>query len=437
MDIFVVSTFFFASLSAALIGLVQVCKRRLVAEQARFQASINSINVGFMITDTNGEVAMINTAAKQIIFNPNATSSPAIFRNSPAAYFRYSIDEIQQRLGSVYDIKSKLQKVLIEKTTISDQNVAFGELFLHIFITPIVILERKGDLGLDYIGAVVLIEDITQRLMLERSKDEFFSIASHELRTPLTAIRGNTALIQQYFAGQIKDPSLKEMIEDIHQSSTRLIDIVNEFLNVSRIEQSRIQYHKASLGILGLAKEVTEELMPLATQKGLYLRIEEGISPPIVYADKDRVKEVLVNLIGNALKFTTQGGIAIRFISEGHFVKCSVIDTGKGMAPPNQKLLFRKFQQAGSNILTRDMNGTGLGLYISKLMIEAMGGKIWLEASQEGRGSIFSFTLPVMDSTPQSQPLPTSSIQNPPPQLSNSISSFSTSIGKLTSAAQT
>lgn len=394
MDLIYIFLFFFFALSLALILQLQVQKRKLEAEQAQFQASINSINVGFMITDTEGQVVMINTAAKQIIFNLGNTPSPAILRNSPGAHFGYSIDEIQNRLGAEIDLKALIRSALIDKITISQKNVPLGQLFLHIFITPIVMLEKKGGLALEYIGAVVLIEDTTQQLILERSKDEFFSIASHELRTPLTAIRGNTAIIQQYFADQIKDPSLKEMVRDIYESSIRLISIVNDFLDVSRLEQGRIEYHKAAFGLLGLAKDVLKELSGLASQKGLYLKVEESIPPPIVFADKERVKQVLVNLIGNALKSTEHGGVAIRFSSGGGFVKCSVIDTGKGIPLQNQKLLFRKFQQAGKNILTRDVNGTGLGLYISKLMVEALGGKIYLEYSEEGRGTIFSFTLP-------------------------------------------
>ncbi len=415
MEVLVVIIFFFASLAAALIVFVQVEKRRYQAEHARFQASLNSINVGFMITDTDSRVIMINTAAKQIVFNQDKTGSPAILRNSPKAHFSYSIEEIQSQLGTAFDLKGQIYKVLSDKTTISQTNIPFGQLYLHIFITPTVILGGPDKLELEQIGAVVLIEDITQQILLNRSKDEFFSIASHELRTPLTAIRGNTALMEQYYSDKLQDPNLKEMVHDIHESSMRLINIVNDFLDVSRLEQGRIEYHNATFGILGLAKEVAKELSPLAAQKNIYLKVDEPQeAPPIVFADKERIKQVLFNLIGNALKFTTQGGITVRFTLDGNFVKCSVIDTGKGIPEQNQKLLFRKFQQAGSNILTRDVSGTGLGLYISKLMVEGQGGRIYLEYSQEGKGAVFSFTLPIAP-----------------------LAQAPTSTGKLTSVGQT
>ena len=124
-------------------------------------------------------------------------------------------------------------------------------------------------------------------------------------------------------------------------------------------------------------------------------------SIPAVWADKDRVKQVLINFIGNGLKFTKQGGVFVDLVvEENGCVKVSVTDTGIGIAEENQQLLFRKFQQAESNIHTRDTTkGTGLGLYISKLITEGMGGNIALEKSEVGKGSIFSFTLPVAKAT--------------------------------------
>ena len=117
---------------------------------------------------------------------------------------------------------------------------------------------------------------------------------------------------------------------------------------------------------------------------------------PPVLGDHNKVKEVLINLIGNGLKFTDLGGVSMKFEIEGQFVKASVTDTGKGISPERRDLLFRKFQQAGENLYTRDATkGTGLGLYISRLMMEGMGGKIYLEQTEVGKGSTFCFLLPI------------------------------------------
>ena len=247
------------------------------------------------------------------------------------------------------------------------------------------------------VGAIILVGDVAEAKVLERSKDEFFSIASHELRTPLTAIRGNTALIRDYFIKKVKDPEFVNIIDDIHASSIRLIDIVNDFLNLSRLEQGRIEFKKEKVDVAGTIKTVLEELVSSAEQKKLELKfLEPKKKPPLVAADSEKVKEVLINLIGNGIKYTEKGSVTINLVEKDSQLKINVIDTGRGISIKNQTLLFRKFQQAGESLYTRDTTkGTGLGLYISKLMVVGMGGTIGLEESVEDKGSNFYFTLPI------------------------------------------
>lgn len=248
----------------------------------------------------------------------------------------------------------------------------------------------------------MLIEDVTEEQLLQRSKDEFFSIASHELRTPLTAIRGNAALIMQYYDEQLKDPTLKEMVTDIHGSSVRLIDIVNDFLDASRLEQGKMRFKYDAVQIDKIIESVIYELAGVSREKNIYLKFTNkllGALPP-VYGDKDRLKQVVYNLTGNALKFTEVGGITIWAEPVGKFLKVFVQDTGNGIPANEQQALFRKFEQASTSTsaFTRDTTrGTGLGLYISKLIMENMGGTVQLEMTEMGKGSIFSFTVPLMN----------------------------------------
>lgn len=229
---------------------------------------------------------------------------------------------------------------------------------------------------------------------LDELKDEFFSIATHELRTPLTAIRGNAQLIEEYFGAKIKDKDFKEMLSAIEVNSDRLVNIVAEYLNMSRLEQGRMKFAFAQVDVAALANELTHDLEGSLSSKGLALKVEG--SAPKAWADADKVKEVLINLVGNAIKFTDKGGITVRVSSDSDGVETQVIDTGEGIPKKNQMLLFKKYQQAGKDSLTKvDKRGTGLGLYISKLMIEAMKGRVWLESSVEGKGSTFAFTLPI------------------------------------------
>jgi len=244
----------------------------------------------------------------------------------------------------------------------------------------------------------VLFEDITEQEVLNRSKDEFFSIASHELRTPLTAIRGNASMIMDFFTEQMKDKQLEEMVHDIHGSSTRLIDIVNDFLDVSRLEQGKVTYTYEEVALDEVIETVMYEMKAMLQEKHLALEFDNktlGVLPKI-WTDRNRLKQIIYNMVGNAAKFTDKGSISIEAKVEGPLLKVYVIDTGRGISAEGQKLLFHKFQQAGSSLLTRDTTrGTGLGLYISKMMVENMGGTMALEHSEEGKGSTFSFTMPI------------------------------------------
>ena len=345
-------------------------------EQAKLTASIQSLPVGFMIIDRDENILAINAVAKKILDLKNEDPTSR---------------QICEKFTPVLDLRKMQEKSLADKKALELKDIALGKKVLRILLSPISLSAEE------IIGSVILFEDVTEAKILERSKDEFFSIASHELRTPLTAIRGNTALIQQYFSDILKDSTLKDMILDIHDSSIRLIQIVNDFLNVSRLEQGRIEFVNEEFDIRELVLEVFKELEFTAHEKNLFLKFDsEQRNAVKVYADRDRTKEVLINLIGNSLKFTDQGGVTVSILPNPNFLKIAIIDSGRGIPVKNQSLLFHKFQQASEQILTRDFTrGTGLGLYISKLLIEGMEGKIWLENTEEGKGSTFSFTLPL------------------------------------------
>jgi|GEM_PF-5538246 len=378
--------------------------KELHDEQIKLEASINSLSVGFILVDKNNNIVIINQTAKSN-FCASETSPLATIKDC-------SLLHIEDELKGIIDIRDYINRCLTHKKTITINELAFQKKFLKIIITPIV--------AIGVIGAVILVEDITETKIMERSKDEFFSIASHELRTPLTAIRGNTSMIQQFYAEKIKDPELSEMIGDIHESSTRLIEIVNDFLDTSRLEMGKMEFKKESFDVVDLARNTIKEYLTTGSMKKLYLKIEDPTSPlPAVLADRNKVKQILINLIGNAIKFTEVGGISLKFEKADNFVKVFVSDTGKGISPASQNLLFRKFQQAQDNILTRDTTkGTGLGLYISKMIIQGMGGEVKIESSEIGKGTTFSFTMPIApaaNAAPQPHSDAPAPIANPQP----------------------
>lgn len=243
-----------------------------------------------------------------------------------------------------------------------------------------------------YIADQVVARDQTIQL-----KNEFFSIASHELRTPLAAIKGNSALLAQVY-GPKNDKDFQEITHDIHEASVRLIRLVNNFLDAARLERGTIPLKLEGVNLSEAINQVVDEMQGVATDKHIYIRSNIPGDLPPVKADMDRVKQVIYNLVGNAAKFTETGGITITARVEGPTVKVLVTDTGRGISPEGQKLLFRKFQQTQQSDADK---GSGLGLYISKMLIGLMGGTITLESSEVGKGTTLSFSAPIL--TPQSQ----------------------------------
>src|SRR6185436_10160738 len=175
-----------------------------------------------------------------------------------------------------------------------------------------------------------------------------------------------------------------------------------------RLEQGRLKFEPEAFGIKEVVTAVLYELKAVAKEKGVQLKVAPGIATaPPIFADKNRVKQIVYNLVGNALKFTDTGAITLDARVEGKLLKTLVTDSGPGISKDDQRLLFRKFRQVGStaNSLTRELSrGTGLGLYISKLLCDQMGGWVALEHSELGQGTTFSFSLPLDAAKPTAKP---------------------------------
>ncbi len=360
----------------------------LEKEQARLESSINSVNVGYIITNEDGEVKTINNAAKAIF----CTDEITLHTDPKLATLQCSMTDIATKLQGILDIKAIILTVLTDKKSFKVHNLAYKKLFLNLTFTPIVLLKKQDSL-LEFIGSVILIEDVTEEKQLEKSRSDFFSIASHELKTPLAVIKGNVELIRKYFPQ--KEEMLNNILDDMYESSIRLIDIVNDFLDISHLEQGKIEFRKDRLEIVTLIQIVVKSLQSITNQKGLFIKVINQNPQVFVLADKYRAEQVLINLIDNALKFTTVGGITIQVLELDGHIKINVADTGSGIPIQNQNLVFKKFELASNDTLIRGSNrNTGVGLYISKYLAEGMDGQLKLEYSEEGKGSCFSFTLP-------------------------------------------
>jgi signal transduction histidine kinase len=365
---------------------------QLIASTSRAYSFLDSIHKGFIMCDTSGEVVLTNNSLRYILSLKNATADSTESPQVPNG--ELSVDALSELFHPELKLKELIKQCLATSQPLEQEEINFGKRVLKLYFAPL--LNEPGTSNQQLLGVVILVEDITEEKVLERSKDDFLSIASHELRTPLTAIRGNSSLIKKHYSAAITDQSLNEMIDDIHEASVRLIGIVNDFLDVAAIEQGKIRMQPEVFSLQEIIDEVVRELHQLCADRGITLVSDPSVfTAPAVLADKQRIKQVIINLVGNAIKFTDEGSITISIWADDNFVHTVVTDTGKGMSEESQKLLFRKFQQAGSSLLTRDTTkGTGLGLYISKLIVELSGGKIGLQNSTLKAGSSFAFSLP-------------------------------------------
>ncbi|MCK4592691.1 HAMP domain-containing histidine kinase [Candidatus Parcubacteria bacterium] len=218
---------------------------------------------------------------------------------------------------------------------------------------------------------------------VDQMKDEFISIASHELRTPLTAIKGYLSLILEGTYGKIENKEMKEGINKAIISSKRLEALVEDLLNVSRIEQKRLDVKNEEVELEPIIQEIISQLKIPADEKKLLLEYKKPKEKlPLVLADPERLKQALINLIGNSIKYTEKGSIKITTKIENDKLEIKIADTGIGMSAEEQKHLFEKFHRV-QNEKTAKIIGTGLGLWITKQIIELMNGKIYLESMKE------------------------------------------------------
>ena len=245
----------------------------------------------------------------------------------------------------------------------------------------------------EFLGRLYVFRDVTREREVDRMKTEFVSLVSHELRTPLTSIKGFTDLILDGDVGDINDDQ-REYLGIVKLNADSLVALINDLLDISRIESGRIQLNKESVQVKEIIEGVVASFASQIQQKGQTLSVQFESDLPRVFADRERLNRVITNLVSNAYKYTPAGGaIRLRAAHDERSLCVSVSDTGIGISPEDQKKLFTKFYRVDS-LLTREIGGTGLGLAIVKSIVELHEGAVSVE-SELGKGSTFSFTLPL------------------------------------------
>ncbi|MEK7120724.1 MAG: ATP-binding protein [Patescibacteria group bacterium] len=228
---------------------------------------------------------------------------------------------------------------------------------------------------------------------LDKQKSEFLSFATHQLRSPLTAIKGYASLIQEETFGKIERP-LREAVDHIFQATEGMIFMVEDFLNISRIEQGRMKYEFEDLDITKLTEEIALEMKPVAEKKGLELIFNKKDELVNVSADPGKLRQVIANIVDNSIKYTQKGSINVHVEKVGMKAHIIIKDTGIGISEKEIEVLFEKFSRA-KNANRINVTGTGLGLYLAKKIIEEHKGNIVVSSEGEGKGSVFEIELPL------------------------------------------
>ena len=353
---------------------LQLANEELIAEKERIEVILQNSPDGLAMIENSEQIALINAVARQLLSTPEAPLPEAPFRLSEispelAERFRQCL-----RSSNVGEGPGEVEYEAPERRVLQVRAVC---------------LRNRGDQGR---WELLHLHDITRERVIDEMKSEFISLVSHELRTPLTSILGFSSYLLTGKLGDVA-PGQRSALESIHRQARRLSAIISDFLDVSRIESGRIEMHQEPVRVDEIAARVLEDLRPQALEKHIHLdaHVENGQEPRAL-ADEQRLGQVFINLIGNALKFTPdEGRVELHIRTEADHILCEVRDSGCGIPPDELSRVFDRFYQV-EKVVTRKTGGTGLGLAIVKNIIESHGGRIWIE-SEVNRGTSVYFTL--------------------------------------------
>lgn len=358
--------------------------RELEQANAKDEAILTSVGDGLVVTGKDGNIVLTNRAFANIMGWKNSEVEGKLL----AKLVLITDEKGKPTADSEHPVAKTLREHVLN-TRITYYRRRDGTSFPVITTVSPVLIEKE------FIGAVEVFRDITKEKEVDRAKTEFVSLASHQLRTPLATISWYTEMLLGGDAGEITADQ-KKYLEEIYTGNQRMVELVNSLLNVSRLELGTFMVEPELTDVSKLAGSVIDEQKPQIAERKIEISSSFEKNVPLIQADPKLLRMVMQNLLSNAVKYTPEGGkieLALSLDQEKKNVLLAVSDTGYGIPKNQQDRIFTKLFRA-DNVRGKETEGTGLGLYIVKSIIEHSGGKVWFE-SAENKGTTFYLTLPL------------------------------------------
>lgn len=382
---------------------VKVLSGKLQQEQLKSEFLINAITDGVVVIDTNGYIQLINPAGARMI-GWDAKEALGLDYHSLFRFFNTEGKDEVELNDKGHPFAAAIatgHPVSLPAINLATRDTKQPRVIVSLTVSPIMAGPNEVS------GAVAVYRDVSEEKRQERQRTEFISTASHEMRTPIAAIEGYLSLTMNEKVCKI-DTKAREFLVKAHDSTQHLGELFRDLLAASKSEDGRLENHPKVIELGEFLERIVEEARFSAQKKGLRLdflvaaqttRDSSAVVRPLYYVhvDPDRMREVLTNLINNAIKFTEQGGVTVGLRGEPAYVQVSIKDSGVGIPEADIPHLFQKFYRVDSSA-TRTIGGTGLGLFISRNIVELYKGQIWVE-SKLGEGSTFFINLPRLDAS--------------------------------------
>ncbi len=360
---------------AALLNIledVEEARGKAEEEKDKTQSIITNLTDGLLVLDSENKFSLINPQAEEFFNIKNSeVVGKTVVELAELPKLRSLINLLSEETKGIFRKELSIEKDLtVEVSTVSMMR------------------------GMEKTGTMVILHDVTREKLVEKMKTEFVSISAHQLRTPLSVVKWTLKMLLDGDLGKITDEQ-REFIEKTYKSNERMIALINDLLNVTRIEEGRYLYKPVLTDLQDIVQSVINSYQEEIKKRKLRFEFKklEGKLPKVTI-DAEKMNLVIQNLLENAIRYTPpDGAVTISLTCGKEEIEFKIQDTGVGIPKDQQERIFTKFFR-GANIIRIDTEGSGFGLYITKNIIESHGGKIWFE-SEENKGSTFYFTLPL------------------------------------------